>query len=199
MTNAPGLAPQEVERFITVPVERAVSGLPLVEELRSVTKFGLSVVTVVFEEGTDIYWARQLVSERLSEARDEPSPKATATPSHRVRSRPDSVRSTNSRCEQRTRVPAVLADTDACYSPMELRSILELVHQLPAALGAWHRSRLTGLWRHELKTYQVTLDPAKFSRRLRALSQRAVLRRGSSRSNRERRRRLHRARRVSST
>ena len=55
LTNRPGLAPEEVERFITFPVETAMSGLPRVEEIRSVSKFGLSVVTVVFEEGSDIY------------------------------------------------------------------------------------------------------------------------------------------------
>ena len=71
LTNSPGLAPEEVERFITFPVETSMSGLPAIEEIRSVSKFGLSVVTVVFEEGTDIYWARQLVGERLVEARSE--------------------------------------------------------------------------------------------------------------------------------
>src|SRR3990172_9093078 len=70
LTNAPALGPLEVEQFITFPVERAMSGLPRVEEIRSVSKFGLSAVTVVFEEGVDIYWARQLIMERMSEARD---------------------------------------------------------------------------------------------------------------------------------
>ena len=69
LTNSPGLAPEEVERFITFPVETAMSGLPRIEQIRSVSKFGLSVVTVVFEEGTDIYWARQLVGERVVAAR----------------------------------------------------------------------------------------------------------------------------------
>ena len=68
LTNSSGLAPEEVERFITFPVETAMSGLPKIEEIRSVSKFGLSVVTVVFLEGTDIYWARQLVAERLTQA-----------------------------------------------------------------------------------------------------------------------------------
>ena len=71
LTTSTGLAPVEVEQFISFPVETAMSGLPRVEQIRSVSKFGLSVVTVVFEEGTDIYWARQLVGERLSAAREQ--------------------------------------------------------------------------------------------------------------------------------
>ena len=71
LTAAPSLAPLEIERQITFPVEVSMSGLPGVEEIRSVSKFGLSAVTVVFEEGTDIYFARQLVLERLPEARDQ--------------------------------------------------------------------------------------------------------------------------------
>jgi len=70
LTNSPGLAPEEVERFITFPVETAMSGVPKIEEIRSVSKFGLSVVTLVFEEDTDIYWARQLVGERLTAAKE---------------------------------------------------------------------------------------------------------------------------------
>ena len=69
-TDAGALSPLEVENYVTYPIENAMGGLPNVEELRSVSKFGLSLVTIVFEEGTDIYWARQLVSERLVSARD---------------------------------------------------------------------------------------------------------------------------------
>jgi cobalt-zinc-cadmium resistance protein CzcA len=65
-TTAPSLLPEEVERQITFPVEQAISGLPGLEQLRSVSKFGFSQVTVVFDDGTDIYFARQLVGERLS-------------------------------------------------------------------------------------------------------------------------------------
>jgi cobalt-zinc-cadmium resistance protein CzcA len=67
-TFAPGLAPVTVERQITVPVERAVAGMPRLTQMRSVSKFGLSQVVVTFEDGTDIYFARQLVNERLSTA-----------------------------------------------------------------------------------------------------------------------------------
>jgi heavy metal efflux system protein len=73
-TNAPSLAPFEVEKQITFPVEVAVSGLPRVQQVRSVSKFGLSQVTVVFEDGVDIYFARQLVQQRLQEARAEIPP-----------------------------------------------------------------------------------------------------------------------------
>lgn len=69
-TVTSGLGPEEVEKFVTFPVEAAMSGLPKVEEIRSVSNFGLSVVSVYFEEGTDIYFARQVVGERLTEARD---------------------------------------------------------------------------------------------------------------------------------
>jgi cobalt-zinc-cadmium resistance protein CzcA len=68
VTDAGSLPPVEVERYVTYPVENTMGGLPDVQELRSVSKFGISVVTIVFKEGTDIYHARQLVTERLSDA-----------------------------------------------------------------------------------------------------------------------------------
>jgi cobalt-zinc-cadmium resistance protein CzcA len=64
-TVAPALAPLEVERQITAPVEQSISGLPGLEEVRSISRFGLSQVTVVFEDGTNVYLARQVVNERL--------------------------------------------------------------------------------------------------------------------------------------
>jgi cobalt-zinc-cadmium resistance protein CzcA len=67
-TMAPGLGTEEIERQLTFPVEQAISGLPHVTEMRSVSKFGLSQVVVVFEDGTDIYFARQLLTERLNNA-----------------------------------------------------------------------------------------------------------------------------------
>jgi cobalt-zinc-cadmium resistance protein CzcA len=70
ITAAPALSPVEVEQYISIPVERAMSGLPKLTQVRSVSKYGLSVVTVVFEDETDIYFARQMVSERMRAAAD---------------------------------------------------------------------------------------------------------------------------------
>ena len=76
-TVAPALAPEEVERQITFPIEVALAGMPGLQETRSVSQFGLSQVTVIFEDEKDIYFARQLVSERLGSVRDELPPGAT--------------------------------------------------------------------------------------------------------------------------
>jgi cobalt-zinc-cadmium resistance protein CzcA len=70
-TTTEGLAPEEVEKYITFPVEVSMNGLPNLKLIRSVSNFGLSVVNVYFEDGTDIYFARQLVNERLQEAREQ--------------------------------------------------------------------------------------------------------------------------------
>jgi len=64
------MSPVEVEQLVTYPLEVEFMGLPKKTELRSVTKLGFSVITVVFEDNTDIYWARQIVLERLVQARE---------------------------------------------------------------------------------------------------------------------------------
>ncbi|MGE0201546.1 MAG: efflux RND transporter permease subunit [Candidatus Melainabacteria bacterium] len=69
LTEAPGMAPVEAEQLVTVPIESIMNGLPKVAEVRSISKFGLSVVTVVFEDNVDTYFARQLVNERLQSAK----------------------------------------------------------------------------------------------------------------------------------
>lgn len=73
-TEAPGLAAEEVEQLISFPIEAVMYALPDVEEVRSISKTGLSIVTVVFAEGTDIYFARQLVFERLQDAKEQIPP-----------------------------------------------------------------------------------------------------------------------------
>jgi heavy metal efflux system protein len=86
LCGAPAFSPLEIEKFVTYPVESAMRGLPGLTKMRSVTKYGLSVVTLVFRDNTDIYFARQLVHERLSAvaeslpagARTEMGPIATA-------------------------------------------------------------------------------------------------------------------------
>jgi len=78
-TESQGLAAEEVEQLITYPIESVMYSLPDVEEVRSISKTGLSGVTVVFKEGTDIYLARQLVFERLQDAREQ-IPEGTGTP-----------------------------------------------------------------------------------------------------------------------
>jgi cobalt-zinc-cadmium resistance protein CzcA len=78
-TEARGLAAEEVEQLITFPIEAVMYAMPDVEEVRSISKTGLSVITVVFTEGTDIYFARQLVFERLQDAREQ-IPEGIGTP-----------------------------------------------------------------------------------------------------------------------
>lgn len=157
LTNSPGLAPEEVEKFITFPVETAMSGLPKVEEIRSVSKFGLSVVTVVFEEGSDIYWARQLVGERLTEARQqipagygEPEMGPISTGLGEIY---------QFEVKGEPMCAAGEPDTDQCYTPMELRTILDwyVNYQLRSVPGIVEVNSFGG----DLKTYQVTLDPQR--------------------------------------
>jgi cobalt-zinc-cadmium resistance protein CzcA len=70
-SSTPGYSPLEAEQRVTFPIEAAMAGVPKVEYTRSLSRYGLSQVTVVFEDGTDIYWARQQVSERIQQAKDQ--------------------------------------------------------------------------------------------------------------------------------
>lgn len=76
-TQAPGYSPLEVEQRVTYPIETVMAGLPDLEQTRSLSRYGLSQVTVIFKDGTDIYFARQLVNERIQEARDKLPPAIT--------------------------------------------------------------------------------------------------------------------------
>ena len=164
LTNSPGLAPEEVEQLITFPVETAMSGLPRVEEIRSVSKFGLSVVTIVFEEGSDIYWARQLVGERLTEAREqipqgygEPEMGPISTGLGEIYQFEVKGEPMCGPGEPDTDARAKGAQTEHCYTPMELRTVLDwnVNYQLRSVPGVVEINSFGG----ELKTYQITLDP----------------------------------------
>ena len=69
-TNSPSLAAPEIERLVTFPIEQAMATIPGITEMRSFSRFGLSVVTIVFNDQTDVYWARQQVNERLVQAKN---------------------------------------------------------------------------------------------------------------------------------
>ncbi len=79
ITTAPTLATQEVEQFITYPIEQTMKTIPKIVEMRSFSRFGLSVITLVFEENVDIYWARQQIGEKLKDA-ERLIPKGTGIP-----------------------------------------------------------------------------------------------------------------------
>jgi heavy metal efflux system protein len=78
-TEAVGYSPLEVEQRVTVPIETALAGLPALDHTRSISRYGLSQVTVVFADGTDIYFARQLVNERVQQVRSNLPPDLTPT------------------------------------------------------------------------------------------------------------------------
>ncbi|HMR82120.1 MAG TPA: CusA/CzcA family heavy metal efflux RND transporter, partial [Niabella sp.] len=79
ITVCPTLAGQEVEQLVTFPIEQSIANIPDIEESRSISRFGLSVITVVFKDKVDIYFARQLINEKLKEA-EEKIPKGIGTP-----------------------------------------------------------------------------------------------------------------------
>lgn len=141
-TNSPSLSPLEIEQLVTFPVEAAMSGLPGVKEIRSVSRFGLSYVTVFFNEKQDIYLCRQLVMERLPQAR-EAIPSGFGTP----QMGPIST-SLGEIYQFEVKGPG--------YSPMELRSILDwnIAYQLRSVPGIVEVNSQGG----ELKTYEVDLN-----------------------------------------
>lgn len=155
LSNAPALGPEEVEKFITFPIEQAMSGLPRVTQVRSVSRPGLSAITVVFEEGADIYWCRQLVAERLSSAR-ESIPKGAAD----VEMGPISTGLGEIyQFEVRAEDGAINPETGKAYTPMDLRTILDwqVAYQLRSVPGIVEINTFGGL----LKTYEVQIEPDK--------------------------------------
>ena len=78
LVDAPGLSPLEIERLVAFPIEVAMNGLPRVTQVRSVSKYAFASITVVFEDGVDLYFARTLVSERMQSVREALPPGASA-------------------------------------------------------------------------------------------------------------------------
>lgn len=142
-TEAPGLSSVEVERLVTIPVESALNGVSRVTTLRSSSAPGLSVVTAIFEENTDVLDARQLVGERLSQVRSQ-LPRGVASP------RMTPLASSTSRL-------VVAGFTSQSVSPMELRTLADWTfrRRLQAVRGVAHVEVFGG----EVKQYQVLVRP----------------------------------------
>jgi cobalt-zinc-cadmium resistance protein CzcA len=154
-TGAEGYSPLEVEQRITFPIETVMNGLPRLEQVRSLSKYGLSQVTVVFKDGTDIYFARQLVNERLQEAKArlppkvEPSMGPTATGLGEI-----------FYWTVETKEGARKPDGSP-YTPADLREIQDWIvaPQLRSVAGVTDINTIGGY----LKEYQVAPDMARLS------------------------------------
>jgi cobalt-zinc-cadmium resistance protein CzcA len=145
LTKAPALGPVEMEQFVTYPIEAAMNGLPNLVEIRSISRYGLSAVTVVFKDGVNVYFARQLVNERLSQAR-EAIPPGFGNPEMGPVS---------------TGLGEVFMFTveGEGLSAMERRTLLdwEIAPRLRAVPGVTE----VNVWGGLPKQYQVVVDPAK--------------------------------------
>ncbi|WP_448248358.1 efflux RND transporter permease subunit [Thalassotalea agariperforans] len=147
-TEAPGLAAEEVEQLITYPIEAVMYALPDVEQVRSISKTGLSGVTVVFKEGTDIYFARQLVFERLQAAK-ELIPEGVGTPEM----------GPNTSGLGQVFQYLLVSDKEAGYDAMALRSLNDWIIKLllMPVDGVTDVLSFGG----DVKQYQVNVDPSK--------------------------------------
>lgn len=150
MTHSPTLAAQEVEQFITFPIEIAMSNLPGVTEIRSISRFGISVITVVFEDDVDIYRARQLISEQLKQAESD-IPDGFG--------KPNLGPITTGLGEVYQYVLRAEDGFKGRYSDMELRTINDWIvkRQLAGTPGVIEVSG----WGGHLKQYEVALDPSR--------------------------------------
>lgn len=149
ITISPNLATQEIEQFITTPVELALQSLQNVDEIRSISRFGLSVITVVFEEGYDIYLARQLVNERIQEAQNS-IPNGWGKPSMAPIS--------TGLGEIYQYVLTAEKGYEKEYSPMKLRTLQDWVvkRQLLGIEGVAEINSMGGF----LKQYEIAIDPS---------------------------------------
>ncbi|MBT7595513.1 MAG: efflux RND transporter permease subunit, partial [Gemmatimonadetes bacterium] len=146
---APGFAAEEMERYVTSPIEVAMSSVPRKVEMRSISQFGLSQVTITFEEDVDLYWARQLVLERLLVARDALPPG--------VQPELAPISTGLGEIYQFTLEADSSIATDV--TPMELRSILDWVikPQLRTLPGVIEVNSYGG----RQKQYEVQIDPER--------------------------------------
>ena len=148
ITRSPSLAAQEIERFVTFPIEQTMATIPEIVEIRSFSRFGLSVVTIVFTDKTDLYWARQQINERLTDARSQ-IPAGTGEPTIGPVS--------TGLGEIYQYVIYAKPGFEKRYSPTELRSIQDWVvrRQLLGTPGVADVSSFGGL----LKQYEIAIDP----------------------------------------
>ncbi|KAA8475451.1 cobalt-zinc-cadmium resistance protein CzcA [Arcticibacter tournemirensis] len=152
ITLSPSLATQEVERLITFPVEQTMSTIPEIEQVRSISRFGLSVVTIVFHDNVDIYWARQQVNEKLSEAKNNIPPGI---------GNPEISPISTGLGEIYQYVIHAKPGYEKKYDAMELRSIQDWIvrRQLLGTPGIAEVNSFGGL----LKQYEIAIDPDKLN------------------------------------
>ncbi|MBL0910896.1 MAG: CusA/CzcA family heavy metal efflux RND transporter [Bacteroidia bacterium] len=150
ITTSPALATQEVEQFITYPVELSVKMIPGIVELRSISRFGLSVVTVVFKEDVDIYWARAQISERLKEA-EQIIPQRLG--------RPELAPVSTGLGEIYQYVVYPEKGYESKYSATELRSIQDWIIR-PQLIGTPGVAEVNVLGGY-LKQYEIAVEPDK--------------------------------------
>lgn len=150
LTTAPSQAALDIERFVTFPVEQTMATIPGIQEIRSFSRFGLSVVTIVFSDATDVYWARQQVSERLTEAKKQ-IPPGVGTP--------EIAPVTTGLGEIYQYIIRVKPGYEDKFSIMELRTIQDWIvrRQLLGTEGVADVSSFGGY----LKQYEIALDPEK--------------------------------------
>ncbi|MGH7859578.1 MAG: efflux RND transporter permease subunit, partial [Candidatus Binatia bacterium] len=151
-TEAPGYSPLEAEQRVTFPIETAMGGLPRLDYTRSLSRYGLSQVTVVFLDGTDIYLARQLVNERLQEAKAKLPPGIEPAMGLIATGLGEIFMYTVENAEE-------VADTQAARSPTELRTLQDWVirPQLRHVPGVIDVNSIGGY----LKQYHVTPLPER--------------------------------------
>ena len=152
---APSLAVQEVESFITAPIEVAVANISGIIELRSISRLGLAVVTVVFEDNTDLYWARQQLNERLKEAEESIPPGLAQISLAPVSSGLGEI------FQYRL---AVTKGYESQYNPMELRTLQDWVvrREMLGTPGVADINSYGGF----VKQYEIAVNPE----RLRAMN-----------------------------